>query len=762
MLPGILAFLLGIWLLQQQAGLPNPLLLLPALLLIPAARRLPWLRLPLWGLLGFAYAALRAGLLLQPALPPALEGRDLVVQGQVAAMPGQRGAASRFLFDIERPAGLPRRVRLAWYGSHPPLLPGERWRLSVRLKRPHGLYNPGGFDYEGWLFRHAIRATGYVRASPAARRLAPARGHWSERWRAALARDQAAALGEAPQAGLLRALAVGARDGVSRADWTVLRRTGTSHLLAISGLHIGLVVGLVFLLVRRLWGFAWRLPLWLPAPSAGALAGLAAGTAYAALAGFSVPTQRALVMTAVLLGALLAGRTVRPSRSFALALLAVLLYDPLAVLDAGFWLSFGAVALILFSGTGRPGAGGAWWRWGRIHLLLTLGLLPLVLALFGQVSLVAPLANAAAVPWIGLAVLPADLLGTLLLPLWPGLGRILLHVAGTLLGALWWCLERLAALPWVSWQHAPPEGWGIAAAALGVILLLAPRGLPGRGCGALLLLPLLLRPAAAPPVGEAWFTLLDVGQGLAAAVRTRHHLLLYDTGPRYAGGLDAGHAVVVPFVRRLGLPAVDLLLVSHGDDDHAGGADAVLHELKVRRVLSNVPWLRRLGAQPCAAGRTWNWDGVHFAILHPPGAATPGDNNASCVLRVAVGAASVLLPGDIEAPAEGALLRRLGSGLKSSLLVAPHHGSATSSTPAFVAAVEPLAVLFPVGYRNRFHFPRPTVVARYRAIGAATFDTAASGALQVRLGPAGIDGPHSWRRLHRRYWLALPVVSSGR
>ncbi len=711
---------------------------------------------------GFLWALGHAIWLAPQPPPPALEGRDLLLEGRVLGLPEASERRTRFRFQIERAllagddTGLRGLVRLAWYRDAPELEAASRWRLLVRLKRPHGFLNPGGFDYEGWLYRQGLGATGYVRPSPENRQIAPAPLSSLDRWRQRLGQALDLALGGRPQAGLARALLLGDRSGLSREQWEIFTRTGTNHLMAISGLHIGIVGGLCFLLGRRLWSLVPRLPLLVAAPRAAALAALAGAAVYAGLAGFSVPTRRALIMLLVVLGGLLLRRAPGPANSLGLALLLVTALDPPAVLAAGFWLSFVAVAAILYGISGRLPDNGIWRRWGRTQWLVFLGLFPLLLLLFHRVSLAAPLVNLLAVPWFSLVIVPLLLLGALLLPL--GLGVWPLLLAEKLLGWSMSALEWVAAWPLSSWHPAAAPAWVWWPAAAGVLLLLAPRGLPGRWLGAVLLLPLLLARMPGPAPGEVWLGLLDVGQGLSAVLRTRGHTLVYDLGPRFSDSFDAATGVLLPYLRRAGVGEIDLLVLSNADADHVGGAGKLLRQIPVRRLLSGqAAELAELGAEPCRAGSEWTWDGVRFRLLHPPSGEHWRGNDSSCVLAVENAAGRILLPGDIEAPAERALLAAYGGKLASRILLAPHHGSATSSTPELVAAVRPDFVLYSTGYRNRFGFPRPVVSQRWsaaRALGLATADT---GAIEFRLGADGrLHGPRLARQRQRRHWTHLP------
>ena len=753
-----LAFLAGVLLSLQLPALPERHWLWAGLLGLPWLLRGPWpLRLAAGLAAGMAWTMWQAHLLAANPLPAALEGRDLQVQGHIAGLPELRQRGVRFLFEVEdmRLDGEtwqgPRRLRLAWYQNPPALNAGERWRLTVRLKRAHGFANPGGMDYERWLFRQGIGATGYVRAQGNQRLGATKYAHVLAQWRQQLRDSLRASLSGSPFAGIVLALTVGDRSGMDPQQWQRLTATGTNHLMAISGLHIGLVAGLVFLSIRGLWRWLPLLPLYLPAPQAAALASLLAGLLYAALAGFAIPTQRALIMLAVVLLGVLCRRSLAPGQGLALALLLVLLWDPLAAVSAGFWLSFAAVAAIFYTMGGRLRPGGWWWRWGRVQVVLALALLPLLLNLFQQASLVAPLANLLAVPWMSLLVIPPALLGTALVVFWPGLAQPLLQLAELALQGLWWLLGWLAGLPFAVWHQSMGSGWVLAATVFGVIWLLAPRGLPGRALGLVWLAPLLLLRPERPAPGEAWLHLLDVGQGLAAVVQTHRHDLVFDTGPRFSADFDAGEAVILPFLRQRGIDALDRLIVSHGDNDHLGGAASLRRALPVADVLSSVPG-KLPGARACRAGQRWLWDEVYFEILNPDAAmARRGGNDASCVLRVSNAGGALLLTGDIEARAERHLLTR-PAPLAAQLLVAPHHGSLTSSTAAFIDAVAPRWVLFPVGYRNRFAFPRPQVVARYRKRNIGILDSATSGMISVRLARTGVQPPVSYRHSQPRFW----------
>ncbi len=768
---GAVVFLVGILCFQALPELPARgwTLALPVVLL--ALAFVPRLRLPAWGAAGFLWA-----LLLAPpsaVLPAELEGVDLWVEGWIASIPDREWRNTRFEFVVDRamrgeqPAPLVgQRVRLSWWNDgeagadesvameRPALRAGDRWEFTARLKRPRGLLNPGGFDYERWLYAKGIVATGTIRSQPSPRLLAQSERYPLDRYRQQVAERFQRLLPGNPYTGILVALAVGEEGGISPWQWDVFNRVGIGHLMSISGSHISLVAGVVFGLVWMGWSRIPALALRWPATRAAALATVLGAGAYTLLSGLSVPAQRSFLMAAVAMIALLVQRPAAPSRILALALLAVLIVDPGSPLLAGFWLSFGAVAAILYTVSGR-------WREHRrlgqtlgLQLNITLAMLPPTLVFFQQFPLLSPLANLIAIPWVGCTVLPLSLLAAVLEPLGGDVQAFPLGLAALTMDGLWHILVWLDRLPGVVLYRPAPPLWTLAFALPGLALLLAPRGLPGRWLGLPLCLPLLWPPAIAPPPGGFWFTLLDAGQGLAAVVRTQHHVLVYDTGPKLGTTLDAGRAVLAPFLRQQGASRVDTLIVSHADSQHTGGVRSLRELMPVARILTSSPEQTPIdGAEACRAGQGWEWDGVRFQILHPPPAGF-SDDNASCVLKVEGAAGRVLLPGDIETAAEAALTATYGTGLAAEILIAPHHGHRNLSTPAFLNAVQPRYVLFSTGYRNRFGYPRPETVARYQATGATLLNASDEGALTFRLEPGQALEPERYRREYRHYWTA--------
>jgi competence protein ComEC len=737
------------------------------------------------GLAGFAHAGWRAQLRMADELPPAWEERDVRMTGIVDDLPQTWPGGVRFAFAIERTetpgAVVPQRVSLGWFAPRQsgaedaPVAPvvhaGERWSLGVRLKRPHGNVNPDGFDLEAWLLERNLRATGYVRDSPANARIAPFAGRFGDHVQRARERVReriARALPDAPYAGVITALAIGDQRAVPERQWTVFNRTGVTHLVSISGLHVtvfaALAGGCAFLALRRSTTLTTRIP----ARKLAAVAGAICAFAYVLLAGAEVPAVRTLLMLLVAAAGLWLGRPGTASLTWLWSLVAVLLWDPWATLAPGFWLSFGAVGLLLYAGSGRlarPLARGlrarlvtALHEGARAQWVVTMGLVPGTLALFQQVAIASALANAVAIPVITLGVVPLALFAIVVpvdLP-W--------RVAHAILAGLMRYLEWLAALPSAAWSSHAPRGWTVVIAVGGVLWLFAPRGMPGRPLGVVWMLPtaLLLPPGTSE--GGVRITVLDVGQGLAVFVATARHALVYDTGPRFNEAIDAGGRIVVPFLRAAGVARLDALIVSHADSDHAGGARSILNAVPVARFVSSLPGdhvlftdaPRDMPAARCNTDMRWQWDGVRFALLHP----LPSNydepqrkgNDLSCVLRIESLGGNVLLTGDIEALTETELLERDARGLAADVLVVPHHGSKTSSTPAFIAAVAPRVAIVAAGYRNRFGHPRGEILARYLRAGAARPRTDLQGAITVTLEPGRALAVEAERDRHRRYW----------
>ncbi|MCV2356293.1 DNA internalization-related competence protein ComEC/Rec2 [Paucibacter sp. B2R-40] len=732
-------------------------------------------------LLAFAQAAWRAEQRLSERLPEAWEGREVLVLGHVSNLPsatqGMFGAPGwRFEFELEQafagasrqdPAlALPRRLALAWYAQSedaaaPPLRAGERWQLLLRLKRPHGLLNPHAFDFEFWMFEQGQRASGVVRPG-AELRLAQAPWWSLHALRSDLREALQRRVHDPAIAGMLAALSLGDQAAISKSDWALFRVTGVSHLLSVSGLHVTMFAFAARGLVGWLWRRNARLCLRWPAPNIARWAGVLAALAYALFSGWGVPAQRTVWMLVTL--ALLRSLGLRWPWPLCLlfSALTVTLIDPWAVGQAGFWLSFVAVGLLMASGDEQARLLG--WRAHlgaglRSQWIATCGLAPLSLLFFQQISLVGLLANLLAIPLVSFVITPLAMLGAVVPLLW--------HLAAWAAQLLMAYLHWLASWPMAVWTVPVAPIWAQALGLLGGVLLVLPLPWRVRVLGLAYLLPMLWPAPARPPAGEFEFLAVDIGQGTAVVVQTAEHSLLYDSGPAYGPGADAGQRVLLPLLFASGVTRLDLLMLSHRDSDHTGGAASVLAGMAVEALSSSLEAAHPLlqGPTPqqrCAAGQSWLWDGVRFEVLHPQSAdyQMPLKSNAmSCVLRLTSASGhSALLTGDLEAPQELALIQRsTGGALRSEVLLVPHHGSKTSSTEAFLDAVAPRWAFVQAGYRNRFGHPAPGILARYQARDIGVLSSAECGAWRWRSGQA--QG-QCQREQFRRYWHWRPEAQA--
>ncbi len=790
---------LGIWLLQQQARLPVFLwawLLVGfgLVLWIPEKtfnqRMLRALFIAVFStLIGFYHAAWQADLRLVQSLPYEFQRQDIELIGVVAELPhlGERGL--RFAFDVERTLTpghfVPPKIYLSSYfdlkNPPPDFHAGERWQLTVRLKQPHGSSNPNGFDFELWCLENKVRAVGYVNNKAPNHRLnARAYGflYWIESNRESIRQKFKASLVSAPYAGVLTALAIGDQGSISAAQWQIYRRTGVIHLMSISGLHITMLAGMGFMLSYSLWRRSTRLTLKIAARKVAALVSLLVAISYALLSGYGVPAQRTVYMVAAVACALWLNRNFSLAQILAIALLGVLIPDPWAVLSPGFWLSFGSVSLIFYVTAHRidtmqaseetaPAVGlmnkfrRTLNNYAYVQWAMSLGLIPPLLGLFGQVSLVSPLANAYAIPMISLIVVPFALLGVVLpidTPLW---------IAHWVLEKTMMPLQYLSDLPAAVWMQHPPPIWCVIMGMLGVLWILTPRGFPARWLGILLMLPMFLNRPVPPVSGSVNALIFDVGQGLSVALQTQHHTLLYDSGPDFSDQADSGNRIIIPGLTSLGVGALDELMLSHDDIDHTGGTASILQMMPVARITSSLP-ANLMQTVPglkddirlCQDGQSWDWDGVKFELLHPGNEvfrARSQDNERSCVLRIGTGNQHILLAGDIEKRGETALIARHEAQLAANVLVVPHHGSASSSSLEFVGAVLPDYAVFTVGYLNRFGHPKADITQRYRDSGASILRSDIEGAIQVSMNPQGYS-IERYRASHQRYWMHTPKM----
>jgi len=745
------SFALGCVLFLQLHSQPSPYWLylsLPACFLL----KIKYLRFFSIFIFAGLWTLITTQLVINDHLAIELAGKELKISGTITNIPERQQQRLRFEFSPDESAdySLPSKLLLNWYKPIPDSLrSGERWQLIVKLKPIHGMMNPGSFDYESWLFQQKIGATGYVRTSSQNQRLYAAPFNSINALRQSLIEKIEFYLANSHNIGLIQGLTTGVRHNISPQQWQVLRNSGTNHLLAISGLHIGLAATIGFFLFRFVWSFRAKNLLYLTATESGAIGGFAFALFYASLAGFSIPTQRALLMVATVMICMIIRRPIQSNNILALSLLLVLVVDPLSVLSAGFWLSFSAVVLILYISQNRYPS--PQWQWIKIHFLIAFGLSPLLLFFFADTSLIAPVANFVAIPFVSLLIVPLLLLASLFLWLYPPIGIALLSLADQLLDFIWPILETLASLPFSHWQSATISFYYLIPVIIGCALLLGPRGFTAKWIGLFGLLPLFLFSPDKPNKGEFWFTLLDVGQGLSAVVQTQHHTLVFDTGPKFSESFNTGTAIVKPFIQSQGIKHIDTLIVSHADNDHIGGAIPLIEEIKTTTILSSTPHLLP-NATPCKDGQSWQWDSVDFSIIHPAITDNGSENNLSCVLKVSNTSGSILLTGDIEKEAEQLLVERYSTKLNATVLIAPHHGSKTSSSLTFINAVSPKLALFPVGYRNRYHFPNTEVIHRYERNDIQILNTAKNGAVSIKFGTKIMSNPISYRQSHHKIW----------
>ncbi len=720
--------------------------------------------------IGLLLATFSAQLQINKRLPKSLEGKELLISGTVIGLPEIRDDSLRFRLAVSRVLTRSRSnqfdsidnfkgvIRLGWFQTQQKVTTGEQWQLKVKLKQPSGFLNPAGFDYEKWLFSQRISATGYVRSSEISENHKLTSAPW---WSVGALRQRIhqtlqKEIENKDSAAVISALVVADRSALSTQQWQQLQKTGTSHLIAISGLHIAVIAGFGFLPVWLFWRLFPRLNEHLPLRVAGGIVGAIFAVLYAILAGFTLPTQRALVMVLVALISLILRRNYSSFSILAVALIAVLLLDPLAPLSVSFWLSFIAVSLILIflkRQIQQPKL-----RLMKLQLILSLGMIPLTLLFFDSASFSAPIANFVAIPWVSFISVPLSLVGLLLMPISSYLSNAIFSLSAL---SIEWLFNGLELV--VEYIDNPFNFSGLPTsylliAFIGLLVLLLPKGFPGRWLGLLAFLPAVLYVPDKPAQGEFHFTLLDAGQGMASVIQTKNHTLVYDVGTRLSDRFDIAKLVVLPYLKKQRIEMLDTLVLSHDDIDHMGSANTVLESLKVGTVLgSRLTKLKNNDFKPCAAGMSWSWDGVNFEVLSPFKESGSkynkiSDNNLSCVLRISNKRYSLLLTGDIEKKVEKQLFDNSLDKLHSTVMSVPHHGSKTSSSSEFLSAVSPQLALVPMGYRNRFKHPKPSIIARYKAHNIAIMDTVNDGAISIKF---PIEEPYtvlSYRKENQGFW----------
>lgn len=709
-------------------------------------------------LCGFVLIWVSARAVLLQKLAPSLVGLDLEETFQVIDFVENKGPSLRLVVMPLGASSLPRKIRLSWYDAAEIPRVGECWMLTVRLRRPRGFSNPVSFDYEGWLFRQAIGATGYVREGVRAENCRPVsaltrvRRHFVERISAALPDDEATAV--------VMAVTVGARHKIGSEQWRRYAITGTSHLMAISGLHIGLAAGGGFFLSWCLLALGNRSG---NLHDQAAVAGLLVAALYAAVSGFAVPALRALMMLSLVLVITLRRRPLAPTRILALTCIVMTMADPLSILTPGFQLSFAAVAILLWLArlhrsthidrTLRHRLQRAAGKLVPLQIALLLGLMPLTATLFGRVSWLSPLVNLIVLPVFNLVTVPASLLGLLLDGPFEVVGDALLKMAWYSVSFLLRLVELAVQIPHAELRIASLDKIALASVGITIVWVILPAGWPGRKLAWLAALAAVLQVAPRPPANCVDIHALDVGQGLATVVITESHTLVYDTGPSFRSGSDTGALVVLPFLHAQGIDDIDVVIVSHGDNDHSGGMRSLLAASKVGAVLvgehlAELPVLQNL----CAAGQSWQWDGIRIAVLHPRADQVRAGNDASCVVEIRAGRYVALLTGDIERPAEQQLVRRQRLSV-AELVMVPHHGSRTSSHAGFIAELRPRIAIVSAGFENRWGFPKSDVVERWEAVGTDVINTAYAGAVAYRMcADSGLRLLTRQRRDNRHIW----------
>ena len=678
------------------------------------------------------------------AIPKHLQ--TLKLSGEIVSLPRIDPQKTQFIFQTDT-----LRISLSDYRHQFQFHAGEHWTLKVRLKPIHGRLNPGGMDLEKWAFYQKISATGYVMKSPFNHREAT----WSYHVRhlREIIRARLYQTLDHPMMGILLALVIGDRSQLSPELWEYFKQTGTSHLVAISGLHIGLIAGFIFFIVQGLWRLSPKLCHGLPTRKAGLIASLFAALSYSLLAGMSLPTQRAFIMLACATLFFCGNRAVGLWMPYLLAMAISLTLEPLVLLSSGFYLSFGAVGILVYGLNHQYRAYPRWQNTLRPQILMSIGMIPMNFYLFKQLSGVGLIANIIAIPWLGMVILPAALIGTLLVFIAPSLASSMLSMVCGQLEYFVAYLAYLSHFEAAIWQYNPPFGVALLSC-IGVFLLISPRGL--RHLGVIMLLPLFFPISHKLPQNTFDFALLDVGQGLATVIHTRHHTLIYDTGRGFNRFYNMGRQVVIPYLNEQHLFKIDTLVVSHPDNDHIGGARALLEHYSIKTLYeSALNRLKPYHETLCQQGIHWVWDGVQFEFLYPDSSVLNNrgllTNNQSCVLRVQTKNHRLLLTGDIEKEAEAHLIHS-GQNLKAQWLVVPHHGSQTSSSVSFLKAVQPDIGFIGAGFLNAYRLPSKRILKRYQKMGVDLYNTAHCGAILAHA--ADVPTVTCYRAVHPRFWRA--------
>ena len=684
-------------------------------------------------LLGFAWMGIVSIQILNTQIKESYLNKPILVTGKIIELPEKTTRNTKFIFAAHTP--FKGKLKLAWYSyndTSPDLHTDDSWQLLIKIKRNNSYQNLGGFDYEKWLFYKRINATGYVRSSPSNQRIDNANQMLSiDKIRQTIRYSLSFILEQQEFGGVINALIIGDRSLISTKHWALFKATNTTHLSVISGLHIGLISGFVFLLIQFLWCRSLRLSLIIPAPIVAAFFGLGSAFLYTLIAGFSIPTGRALIMASVLFLSIIYRRHHNIWQLYGVALFLVLLNYPLSVLSAGFWLSFYVVAVIIYGSKQHQEK--SWlYRLIYLQLLISLATLPLTIWFFSTSSIVSPIANLLAIPIFSFVVIPLSLIGTLLH--FTGLtylAEIIFSIANQALIYLSIILEQLQQFKFNQWHYSQTSSMDLTFFILAIFIALSPKALKLRWLSAPILGLLFLTPNHTIERNSMLITTLDVGQGLSHVIQTSKHILLFDTGARYPSGFNLGDSVIAPYLRAKHIQRLDKVIISHDDNDHIGGFSSILQNFDITKILSSTPEKIQAKVIKCQTGQNWTWDGILFEILSPDKVFKLTDNNASCVLKVSNKKHSVLLTGDIEKITEQHLTQNFKEKLKSTVLISPHHGSKTSSTQAFLEAISPTLVIVSSGFKNRFHHPHKAIMRRYESNNIKVLQTQCSGQIDL-------------------------------
>ncbi len=769
MLKITIGFFLGIALFLQLGDLPDyPFLLFPFFCLIFTRSRT--LNLIAFIAIGFLWTWFRAELILSNDLHRELEGELIEVTGKVASLPERTQFGQRFKFKIEEPISfnnqtyqLPKLIQLTWNQFENNLEPGQTLNCYIKLKRPYGFFNLGTFDYEFYLFHQAIRATGYVVAKKSCQVLSKDNDFSIDYLRYKLKNSFLNKFSQGNELkNLIVALMIGDKSLITAEQWKVLQQTGTSHLLAISGLHIGLVFTFGYFVANYLFRLLPFLIVRVPAQRIALLAGLVFAIFYSALAGFALPTQRALIMLCLSVLSIWNYNSISIRRLFSTSLLFIFLLDPFAINTPSFWLSFTAVGFIIYGMSYRVKPEGIWWAWGRAQWLIMIGLMPMALFWFQMISEFSFVANIIAIPIVSFCVVPLILIYAIVDLVQPELSGYILSLIDISMSLLWSFLEFIYSFPKFELSVSSPSLITTIISLIAVLWFLLPGGFPAKTLAFLLLSPLFFSTVDKPKNNDVWLHILDVGQGTAVIVQTANQTMLYDTGAKFSDRFNAGSAVVVPVLQTLGVSKVDKLIISHADNDHIGGLASVLEGIQVDEVLFNGKFNQKEQKlwkhSDCTYRQSWKKDGIDFTILHPKnitGLGSLSKNQSSCVVQINTDSLKILLPGDIDYKIELKLLEQYSNTLQSDILLVPHHGSKTSSSEPFIDVIKPKYALITNGYRNRFGFPKQVIMSRYQKRGVQAISTVDSGMLSFKLTNNELN-ISQYRAEHRRFWHTIP------